>query len=158
MHRAALLAGVFLALAATASVAQHVRYAEGLVHGFLVVRTLEGEAIGSGELNQTAHGDRVTSRIALRFKDGSRHEETAVFSQRGQFRLLTDHIVQKGPSFPRSMEVAIDRAAGEIHVRYTDEDGKEKRLEQRRALPADLANGLITTLLKNLPPGTQSLT
>src|SRR3989442_14377116 len=78
------------------------RHTEGLLHGFLVVRTLEGVVLASGDLSQTARGDRVTSRLAFHFKDGSSHEETVVFTQRGKFRLLSDHLVQKGPTFPRA--------------------------------------------------------
>jgi hypothetical protein len=44
----------------------------------------------------------VTSRLTFRFKDESLHDAIAVFSQADQFRLLTDHLVQKGPPFPRS--------------------------------------------------------
>jgi hypothetical protein len=59
-----------------------VRYTEGLVHGFLVLRTLEGNVLADGEVTEVAHGDRVTSHLILRFKDGSINEDTAVFSQR----------------------------------------------------------------------------
>ena len=55
-----------------------VRYAEGLVHGFLVLRTLAGDTLADGDLIQVASGDRVTSRLVFRFKDGSVHDETAV--------------------------------------------------------------------------------
>jgi hypothetical protein len=53
-----------------------VRYLEGLVHGFLVLRTLEGDILADSDLIQVAHGDRVTSRLVLHFKDGSIHDET----------------------------------------------------------------------------------
>src|SRR4029453_11923120 len=76
-----------------------VRHTEGLVHGFLALRTLEGTPLADGYLMQTARGTQVTSRLVFHFKDGSLHEETAVFTQRQQFRLLSDHLVQKGPSF-----------------------------------------------------------
>ena len=66
-----------------------VRYKEGLLHGFLSVSTLDGNPIGTGDLTQTAHGDRVISHLDLRFKDGSQQEETTVFSQRGSFRLIS---------------------------------------------------------------------
>jgi hypothetical protein len=33
---------------------------EGLIHGFLVVRTLEGKALADGQMTQDARGDRVT--------------------------------------------------------------------------------------------------
>jgi hypothetical protein len=61
------------------------RHPEGLVHGFLVLRTLEGDTLADGDLIQVAHGDRVTSRLVFHFKDGSIHDETAVFSQRRNF-------------------------------------------------------------------------
>src|SRR5215831_15788618 len=73
--------------AANAQVA--VRQQEGLVHGFLALRTLEGETLADGDLMQTAHGDRVTTRLVFHFKDGSLHEETAVFSQHRHFRLVS---------------------------------------------------------------------
>src|SRR5215469_1297143 len=82
-----------------------VRYKEGLVHGFLTLRTLQGETIADGDLLQNAHGDRVTSRLVFHFKDGSLHDETAVFLQSGHFRLLSDHLIQKGPAFDRPMEL-----------------------------------------------------
>src|SRR4029079_10724854 len=80
-----------------------VRHAEGLVHGFLALRSLEGKLLASGDLIQEVHGDLVTSRWVFRFRDGSIHDETAVFSQRGHFRLISDHLVQKGPTFERPL-------------------------------------------------------
>ena len=70
-----------------------VRHVEGIVHGFLVLRTLDGTAIADGDLIQNSRGNRVTARLIFRFKDGSLHDETAVFSQRQQFRLVSDHLV-----------------------------------------------------------------
>jgi hypothetical protein len=135
-----------------------VRYAEGVVHGFLVLRTLTGQKLADGDLVQVARGDRVTSRLVFHFRDGSLHEETAVFSQRRRFRLLSDHLVQKGPAFPRPMDVAIDGTSGQTTVRYTGEDGKEQTAAERFDLPSDVANGIILTLLKNLPRDAQRLT
>ena len=136
---------------ATAQVA--VRQKEGLVHGFLVLRTLEGETIADGDLIQNAHGDRVTSRFIFHFKDGSIHDETAIFSQRGHFRLVSDHLIQKGPAFKHPMEMTVNVSTGQVSVRYTDE-GKEKTANERLQLPPDIANGLLLTLLKNLRPDT----
>src|SRR4051794_17814448 len=68
-----------------------VQHTEGLVHGFLTLRTLDGTPLADGDLLQTARGTRVTSRLMFHFKDGSLHEETAVFSQRQQLRLVSDH-------------------------------------------------------------------
>jgi hypothetical protein len=134
-----------------------VRYVEGLVHGFLVLRSPEGAQLASGDLIQLVRGDRVTSRLVFHFKDGSIHDETAVFSQRGHFRLLSDHLVQQGPAFERPIEMTIDTQSGQVTVRYKDEHGEQKSEVERLELPADLANGMIITLLKNvrrtaLPP------
>ena len=108
-----------------------VLHTEGLVHGFLVLRTLEGNALADGEVTQVARGDRVTSHLVFRFKDGSVHEETVVFSQRNSFRVISDHLLQKGPAFKRPMDVSIEGLTGQITVRYTDDDGKEKTREDR---------------------------
>jgi hypothetical protein len=129
-----------------------VRHIEGVVHGFLVVRTLEGKTIASGELTQSPRGGRLTNRLVFYFRDGSIQDETAVFTERGTFLLLKYHLVQKGPAFPQQLDVSIDRASGQVIVRYTQKDGKENVETEHMDLPLDLANGLTSTLLKNLDP------
>jgi len=42
--------------------------------------------------------DRGESRLVFPFANGSLYDETAVFSQRDIFRLLTDRIAQRCPS------------------------------------------------------------
>jgi len=135
-----------------------VHHTEGLVHGFLVLRTLEGNTLADGDLIQVARGDRVTSELVFHFKDGSVHDETVVFSQRRSFRLLSDHIVQKGPAFQHPLEVSIDGSTGQVRVHYTDDDGREKIATERLELPPDVANGLVVTLLKNVPPNVAQTT
>jgi len=130
-----------------------VRYAEGIVHAFLVLRTTEGTAIADGDLIQVARGDRVTSRLVFHFRDGSVNDETAVFSQRQQFRLLSDHLVQKGPSFPQPLEMSLDAAGASVTVRYSDDHGQQKTETEHMDLPPDLANGILPTLLKNVRAG-----
>jgi hypothetical protein len=130
-----------------------VRHAEGMVHGFLSLRTLNGQLLADGDLMQTSRGDRVTTRLVFRFRDGSLHDETAVFTQAGTFRLVSDHLIQKGPSFPLALDVSIDRASGRVDVRSREKDGTEKVYSERLELPPDLANGLMFILVKNLPPG-----
>jgi hypothetical protein len=88
--------------------------------------------------------------MRFRFKDGSIYEETTKFSQRGTFKLLSDHIIQKGPTFKGPMEVMIDATSGQVTVRYT-ENGQEKVLDERMELPPDIANGILFTVLKNVP-------
>jgi hypothetical protein len=134
-----------------------VRHVEGLVHGFLSLRSPEGAVIANGDLIQNARGGRVTSRLVYHFTDGSLQDETAVFSQRGHFELISDHLVQKGPSFERPLDMTIDRPGGHVVVRYKNEHGEEKVEDEHMDLPSDLANGLIIVLLKNvrrdaLPP------
>ena len=85
-----------------------VRYPEGVSHGYLVLRTLDGKTIADGDSIQVVRGDHVINRMRFRFKDGSIYDETTVFSQRGTFCLLSDHVVQKGPIFQKPMDAVID--------------------------------------------------
>ena len=135
-----------------------VRHMEGLMHGFLALRTLDGKRLADGEMTQVAEGDRVTSRLIFRFKDGSVYDDTAIFSQRGAFRLLSDHLVQRGPSFKQPMETSVEASSGQVMVRYKDQDGKEKVLKERRDLPPDVANGLLFTLVKHIQPNMPQTT
>jgi len=127
-----------------------VRHVEGLVHGFLSLRSPEGGVLASGDLIQDTQGDRVTSRLVFHFEDGSLHDETAVFSQRGHFQLISNHLVQKGPAFERPLEMMIDCPSCHVTVRYENKDGKEKVEDEHMDIPVDVANGLIPVLLKNV--------
>ncbi|MGH9807866.1 MAG: hypothetical protein ACRD9W_11500, partial [Terriglobia bacterium] len=66
------------------------------------------------------------------------------------FRLLTYHLVQKGKAFKRSTDLTLNAATGEVRVLSTGEDGKEITIKDRLKLPADVANGLVTTLLNDI--------
>jgi hypothetical protein len=129
-----------------------VRHPEGLVHGFLALRTLGGETLASGDLIQRSSGDRVTSRLVFTFRDGSTHDETAVFTQDRAFRLQSYKLVQKGKAFERPTEVTLDGKDGRVTVRHTDEDGEEKVETDTIEVPEDLANGMVPILLKNVKP------
>jgi hypothetical protein len=135
-----------------------VRHSEGLAHGFVILQTPEGTTLADGDLIQTSSGARVTTRLLLRFKDGSRHEETTVYTQRTRFRLLSSHVVQNGPAFKTQKESTIDVRRGQVTVRYTDEHGKEVVSQEHPELPADLANGMTMVLLKNILPTTPKTT
>jgi hypothetical protein len=113
-----------------------VRYPEGVAHGFLVLRTLDGKPTADGESTQVAHGDRVTNRMWFKFTDGLIYEQTTVFSQNGTFHLVSDHVLQKGPT-------AIDTASGQVTVRYKEHD-EEKVLTKRLQLPPDVVNGMLS--------------
>ena len=127
-----------------------VRITEGSEHGFLTLRDMDNKILASGDLIQVASGARITSNLAFHFKDGSIQEETTVFSQRGVFRLLTYHLVQKGPSFKRSIDMKIDCSTGQVTVLTTGPDGKRQTISDHLNLPSDLANGLIYTLINDL--------
>jgi hypothetical protein len=127
-----------------------VGFQEGLVHGFLTLRTSNASIIAVGDLMQTAKGERVTSNLIFHFKDGSVHDETTVFTQHGKFQLLSNHVVEKGPAFKRPMETSLDVSAGQFTVHYQDDDGKDKVLTEHLEIPADVANGMVPMLLKNL--------
>lgn len=145
-------AALLVTMAASAPQSQSpsllVRHPEGLVHGFLSLKTLEGKALADGDLIQNVRGDRVTSRLVFRFFDGSLHDETAVFSQRKSLRLISDRLIQKGPAFPRSLDMTIDGTAGTVTVKYT-EDGRQKVDTDEIVAPPNLVNGLMSVLLKN---------
>jgi hypothetical protein len=158
MKRSLLLAVVACSLSSPSAVSAEevgVRHTEGLVHGFLVLRTMEGNTLAEGDLTELAHGDTVTNHLVFHFKNGSVHDETAVFSQRRSFRLLEYHLVQKGPAFRHPVDVSIDTSKGEVTVRYGDDDGKEKVTTDHLDLPVDVANGMVLTLLKNIRPDAQ---
>src|SRR5438046_8837058 len=67
-----------------------VRHTEGLIHGFLVVRTLEGKSLADGQMTPDARGDRVTTHLIFRFKDGCIYKGTNIFSQHGTLRRCRD--------------------------------------------------------------------
>src|SRR5437773_5530470 len=105
-----------------------VRHMEGLMHGFLALRTLNGKRLADGEMTQIAECERVTSRLIFRFKDGSVYDDTTIFTQRGAFRLLSDHLVQRGPSFKQPMEASVEPSSGQVTVRYKDKRSEERRV------------------------------
>lgn len=160
MHRWTQYRLVAVFLACTTSLAADqvaVRFPEGLTHGFLVVHDLSGKFLAEGDLTEVVQNDRVDWEMILRFKDGSRHEEKAVFSQRGKFRLLSYHLVQKGTSFKQPVEVDLNPVTGRVAVHW-NEDGKEKSLDERLKLQPDVSNGIVPTLLKNIRPETPETT
>lgn len=154
------LTATLAAPAAAAAEPVRVRHVEGVLHGFLALRALDGTHLADGDLLQTSRRGVVTTRLVFRFKDGSVHDETAVFTQRGHFRLLRDRLVQKGPAFPRPIDMSLDATTGDVVVRYAD-DGEPKTARDRVAPTADLCNGIILTLLKNVraaaPPKSLSM-
>jgi hypothetical protein len=128
-----------------------VRHVEGLVHGFLLLRTLDGKTIAQGDLTEIANGEQVTAHLVFHFTDGSLHEETAVFSQSHIFHLLKDHLVQKGSTFKASAGyVDRHRKTGGNCPAYRQRR-KGKTTTEQMDLPADLANGMTLTCREEFP-------
>jgi hypothetical protein len=149
------LAFVVAAIAPAAAEPIAVRYTEGITRGFPVLRSLGGEKLAQGELTQVPRGDVVESRLVFRFKDGSVYDERLTFSQRDVFTLQSYHIVQQGPSFPEAIDARVDRKTGRYEVRYrSDEDSPEETLKGSFDMPGDVYNGLLSTLMKNMPAAT----
>jgi hypothetical protein len=133
-----------------------VRHIEGVTLGFLVLRNPEGEALAYGELKQVVKPDGlVVDDLRFQFKDGSLYEEITKFTQRDKFRLVSDQVVQKGPSFKQQSESWIDVETGKITVR-TSEKGKDKTTTNHLDLPDDVSNGLLFVLLKNVDSAAET--
>ena len=131
-----------------------VRFAEGVTHGFLVLRDLDGAQLAQGDLLQVAHGDDIEKRMVFRFKDGSVFDERVTFTEKGTYALKTYHLSQTGPSFTADTEISMSSATGAYRVTTTDhKGGGEKTLEGTLELPADVYNGMILTVVKDLPVG-----
>jgi hypothetical protein len=127
-----------------------VRHRQGSAHGFLVLKTIEGVPLAIGDVTQIVYGDRVTCRVIFHFRDGSLDDDTTVFTQRRVFRLITDHHIQRGPSFPKPIDVLIDAVTGTVTSR--SEDGKITQVHLD--LPSDVSNGLPPNLLLNFLSST----
>jgi len=145
---AAILAVAYGTAASAESIA--VKHVQGATRGFLVMRSEAGKVIGSGELSQIAHGDEVTVRLTYNFLDGSLDDEMTTYTQRGTFRLVRDHHIQKGSFFEKAVDITVEAATGMVTSRTVDKDGKPKVDSEHMDLPADLANGFIGTVLVNV--------
>ena len=147
---------VLLLFAATAAQAAPVtvRFSEGMVRGFLTLSDTNGARLASGDFLQTRNGEEVKCRTMLNFKDGSVHDESAVFTQQRVFMMQSYNLVQKGPSFRDDMEVSLERATGTYQVKVKSrKSGQEKVYKGKLDLPPDVYNGMVPTVVKNIPKG-----
>jgi len=119
---------------------------QGTFRGFLVLKTTEGKTLAGGDLIQVAHGDRVRARLTFHFRDGSLDDEVAIYSQNNVFRLMSDHHIQRGPSFPKPLDMFIDAVSGQITFRDKDQKTTQSHLD----LDSDICNGILLPLLLNL--------
>ncbi len=144
---------VCTALIAQDSRARPVRHIQGAGHAFLVLRAESGSVLGYGEVLQTVRGDRVTSRITYRFRDGSVDDDTTLFSQRATFHLISDHHIQRGPFFSKASDCLVEEN-GNVTIRTVDKDGKEKVETSHIDLPPDVSNGITGTMLLSVAPSS----
>ena len=76
-----------------------VRYKEGLIHGFLVLSTLDGIPIAEGDLiADRAWRSRHESSFSVS-KTNRGKKKPPFFRSAAYFRLISYHLVQKGPAF-----------------------------------------------------------
>ncbi len=133
-----------------------VRFVEGATHGFLVLRTVAGALLATGDLLQVIRGEGVESRMVFRFKDGSVFDERVVFTQQHVFSLQSYHLVQRGPVFPADTEISFESASGKYRVTTRGHpDGREETHDGTLDLPPDVYNGMVFTVAKNLPKGAR---
>jgi hypothetical protein len=153
MRRPACLLGCMLTLLPSTALPDpvRVRHPQGWAHGFVDVTTLEGKRIAVGDLLQRVEKREISSRLVLNFFDGSVDDETTIYTQDRDLRLVSDHHVQRGPSFPKSTDVLIDAA----HARVRTQDPSGKVTEAHIDMPADTYNGLASTVLMNLAANVQ---
>lgn len=134
-----------------------VRYPEGVGAGFVTVSSLQGEKLGEGELSQVSAGaDRVVSRLLIRFRDGSVHDETVLFSQKKTFKLLSYKLVQRGSSFPESVEISMEKETGTYTIQRGSSGAHPVVSSGQLDLPSDTYNGMAVTLLKNLEENAEA--
>jgi hypothetical protein len=126
----------------------------GELHAFLLLRDDKGAIIGTGDTTNVRVGKAWKTRLTLHFKDGSLDDETAVYAQGATLRLISDHHVQKGPSYPKPMDMTID-VAKQMVTWHEFKDGKDDGVKTDSVkVPADSANGILAIVMQNLPKGT----
>jgi hypothetical protein len=149
-----LLVTVLLWLRPASAAPVSVRFVEGVTHGFLVLRTVNGGPIATGDLLQVQRGGQVGSRMVFRFKDGSVYDETVVFTQERVFTMQSYSLIQRGPVFTEDTEISLERASGKYRVNTkAHKDGREDVLNGTLDLPPDVYNGMVLTVAKNLARG-----
>jgi hypothetical protein len=152
----ALLGAVVLVVAFQPLVAATipVRFSEGVTHGFLTLSGVDGVTLAHGDLLQVVRGGETDKRMIFHFKDGSVFDENVTFTQEGVYALKSYRLSESGPAFEGDREISMTPAKGAYRVKTKDhKGGAEQILEGTLDLPADVYNGLILTVVKNLPKG-----
>lgn len=129
---------------------------EGSSHSFVVVKDASGKLIAIGDEVDIARGNEVRSRLIFHFRDGSIDDERTVFTQGKVLRLVSDHHIQKGPSFKEPLDLEINVPASTVTY-HEIKDGKDEVKIDHMNLPADLTNGFVSLALKNYPANADEM-
>ncbi len=129
-----------------------VHFAEGTVHGFLELRTEAGEFLAHGDLLQVPRNGGIDSRMTFRFVEGSSLEETVDFTQHSTFEMQSYHLVERGPAFSDDLDATLARSGVYSVKAKSHKTGEEKVYNGTLGMPADVYDGMIVVIAKNLAP------
>lgn len=147
----ALIVGFCLAAGRSASADPvEAKHKQGSNHGFLLLKSPEGKVIAVGDDVIIAHGVNVRSHLVFHFHDGSVDDEVTVFRQAKVLQLISDHHIQRGPSFPQPLDIALNVPRGEV-TWHEEKDGRQEVHTDHMDLPPDLANGMVSLAIENFP-------
>ncbi len=127
-----------------------VKYREGTVHGFLVLKDTQGAVLAYGDQVQTVQGDTVNSRMMFEFPDGSVLEERVTYSQDGVFRLEHYAKTVRGPTFEQDTDISFDAETGRYSVTTTPQGGQSEHYRGTIEVPAAIYNGMVSIIAKNI--------
>jgi hypothetical protein len=131
-------------------------YKQGSLHGLLLLKSQDGKVIAIGDQINVVRGDVIRSELIFHFRDGSIDDEVAEFRQGSVFQLIRDHHVQKGPSFPKPLDLTVNVPGGEV-TWHEMKDGKNDSKTQHMDLPPDLVNGMVHLIAEDFPSGAGEL-
>lgn len=126
------------------------RRKQGSSHGFLLLKSAEGKIMAVGDEINVVNGSEVRSRLVFHFRDGSIDDDVTVYRQEKVLQLISDHHIQRGPSFPQPMDITINVPRGEVIWRE-EKDGNQQVHTDHMNLPPDLANGMLASLIEDFP-------
>lgn len=109
-----------------------------------------------GDEINIVNGSRVHSRLVFRFRDGSIDDDVTEFRQEKSLELITDHHIQKGPSFPHPIDITIDVPRSQV-TWHEVKDGTPEVHTDHMDLPPDLANGMLSPVIENFSRQTSEM-
>ena len=133
-----------------------VKHQQGSVHALLLILDANGKVTGVADCTNVARGKTWVSRLTMRFRDGSLDDDTTVYTQSPSLHVISDHHIQKGPSFPNPIDTTVDTASGNVTY-HEIKDGKDEVKTDHMDLPADLANGIVPLVIQNFPRGVDEV-